>query len=326
MMNLRILYHGHCFDGVASAATFTRFYQTKINPDVNISYTGLVHRPNNLLFDSEMFETGESAIVDFKYAASDKLTWWFDHHQSAFLSAEDEAHFEHSPHGKASGKKFWDASRKSCCEFIYDTLHADFDFTDDTLASLIHWAHVIDGAFYTSPAQAVELREPALQLMQVIESTVGDEFNEHIIRELTHTDLIAVAESNDVQARFRPIYDAHLATLELVRRNATLTHNVIHFDLVDDDIEGFNKFIPYHLHPEATYSVAVTRGSARTKISVGSNPWSPIPRTHNIAQICERFGGGGHPVVGAVSFKPDEVARAREVANQIVAELSAVTL
>ncbi|HEX3282597.1 MAG TPA: hypothetical protein VHR36_15285, partial [Pyrinomonadaceae bacterium] len=74
--------------------------------------------------------------------------------------------------------------------------------------------------------------------------------------------------------------------------------------------------------PATTYSVALTRGSQRTKISVGSNPWSARPRSHNIAKICERYGGGGHAVVGAISFKPEEVERGREVVKEIVAELS----
>ena len=87
-MNLRVLYHGHCFDGVASAATFTRFYKERINPEAEVRYTGLLHRPGNL-FDMAMFDSDENAIVDFKYAASEKLTWWFDHHESAFLTPED---------------------------------------------------------------------------------------------------------------------------------------------------------------------------------------------------------------------------------------------
>lgn len=322
IMKLRVLYHGHCFDGVASAATFTRFYKSRINHDAQISYTGLVHRPNNELFEAEMFDADESAIVDFKYAASAKLTWWFDHHQSAFLTKEDEQHFFDSPDGKATGKKFWDATRKSCCEFIYDTLRATNGFTDESLQTLIQWAHIIDGAFYTSPAQAVELKEPALQLMQVIESTAGDDFNEHLIRELSLKSLEQVATSAEVEQRFRPIYAAHLKTLEAIRRQAKLENSVVFFDLIEDDIEGFNKFIPYHLFPDATYTVALTRGRARTKISVGSNPWAKKARTHNIALICERYGGGGHPVVGAISFKPDETTRARQVADEVVEELS----
>jgi len=47
-----------------------------------------------------------------------------------------------------------------------------------------------------------------------------------------------------------------------------------------------------------------------------------VPRTHNIAKICERYGGGGHAVVGAISFKPEEVEEARRAVKDIVAELS----
>ncbi|HSL53520.1 MAG TPA: hypothetical protein VK868_03955, partial [Pyrinomonadaceae bacterium] len=142
------------------------------------------------------------------------------------------------------------------------------------------------------------------------------------IRELTTQSLEEVATSAEVQRRFQPILQQHLETLEVIRKKAMSAHGVVHFDLVDEGYEGFNKFIPYYLHPEATYSVALTRGSQRTKISVGSNPWAPVPRTHNIAKICERYGGGGHAVVGAVSFKPEEVEEARQAVREIVAELS----
>jgi hypothetical protein len=126
-VKLRLLYHGHCFDGVASAATFTRFYKERIHPEAEVNYTGLLHRPGNL-FDHAMFDADENAIVDFKYAASEKLTWWFDHHQSAFLTPEDEAHFR----ADKSGKKFLDATRKSCTEFIADVAHERFGFNRRT--------------------------------------------------------------------------------------------------------------------------------------------------------------------------------------------------
>ncbi|HWS99196.1 MAG TPA: hypothetical protein VN256_02915 [Pyrinomonadaceae bacterium] len=316
-MKLRILYHGHCFDGVASAAVFTRFYKARVNPAAEVEYTSLLHRPGQL-FDEEMFDGDENAIVDFKYSRSERLTWWFDHHQSAFLTPEDEAHFR----ADRSGKKFLDAGRKSCTEFIEDVARNRFDFADGQLEPLVHWAHVIDGALYDSAAQCVELAAPALQLMQVIESDPDDAFVERVIRGLVERPLDEVALSGEVQERFRPILARHRETLEVVRRKATYARGVVRFDLVDDRIEGFNKFIPYYLHPETTYSVALTRGPQRTKISVGSNPWAPRPRRHNIATICERYGGGGHAVVGAVSFKPDEVEEARAAVSEIVEELS----
>ncbi|MBV9209365.1 MAG: phosphoesterase, partial [Acidobacteria bacterium] len=157
-MKLRLLYHGHCFDGVASAAVFTRFYLKQIRPSAEVAYTGLLHRPGSL-FDEEMFDGDENAIVDFKYSTSDRLTWWFDHHQSAFLTPEDEAHFKRDQ----SGRKFLDATRKSCTELIADVASSRFGFQDDSLAPLVEWAHVIDGALYEAPAQCVELAAPALQ-------------------------------------------------------------------------------------------------------------------------------------------------------------------
>ena len=316
-MKLRLLYHGHCFDGVASAATFTRFYKQCVHPEAEVSYAGLLHRPGNH-FDIGWLDGDENAIVDFKYSSSEKLTWWFDHHESAFLSPADEAHFKKDK----SGKKFLDFNRKSCTEFIADIAHNKFGFDDRPLKDLVHWAHIIDGALYESAAQCVELKEPALQLMQVIEADPDDNFIEQVIRELTEKPLDEVATSAEVQRRFQPILKQHLETLEAVRRKAIYANGVVQFDLVEEGFEGFNKFIPYYLYPDTIYTVALTRGAQRTKISVGSSPWSPRPRTHNIAKICERYGGGGHAVVGAISLKPDEVEKGRAIVKEIVEELS----
>ena len=317
-MKLRLLYHGHCFDGMASAAVFTRFYLSRIEAHADVQYAALLHRPGDL-FDEEMFDGDQNGIVDFKYSPSERLTWWFDHHQSAFLTPADEAHFR----ADRTGRKFWDADSKSCTEFIARVASEQFGFHDETLEPLIHWAHTIDGALYVSAAQPVELREPALQLMQVVEGVGEAGFVEWVIGELTRHPLDEVATGEEVQRRFRPIHERHLQTLEAIRRKATYADGVVRFDLADEMIEGFNKFIPYYIFPETTYSVAVTRGAKRTKISVGSNPFSPRPRRHNIATICERYGGGGHAVVGAVSFSPDEVERARTAAREIIAEGSA---
>ena len=106
-----------------------------------------------------------------------------------------------------------------------------------------------------------------------------------------------------------------------IRRKAQYSEGTIFFDVSEYDLEGYNKFIPYYLFPQATYCVGVSLSSFRTKISVGSNPWSPYPRTHNLAALCERHGGGGHPVVGAISFSPQEIQKARSIAREIVGEL-----
>ena len=65
-------------------------------------------------FEDGMFDGDENAMVDFKYSSSPQLTWWFDHHQSAFLTPEDAEHFRQDH----SGKKFYDPTFKSCTKFL----------------------------------------------------------------------------------------------------------------------------------------------------------------------------------------------------------------
>jgi hypothetical protein len=315
-MKLRILYHGNCFDGVSSAAIFAKFYQAKIDSDAEIVYTPTMHRAGNA-FDREQFDGDENAIVDFKYCPDERLTWWFDHHESAFLSEADEQHFL----ADTSGKKFLDAESSSCAEFIARIAREKFGFDDPSLNELIEWAHIIDGAFYESPAQCVELRSPALKLMQIIEVEKDPAFVEKIIRCLTERSLDEIVESDEIQAKLKPMLEQHWKTVELIKERAKYEGGVVSFDLTDTGVDGYNKFIPYYFYPETTYNVALTRSTFRTKISVGSNPWALRPRRHNIAEICERYGGGGHAVVGAVSLKPEDLELGKKYMREIIEEL-----
>lgn len=315
-MKLRILYHGNCFDGVASAAVFSKFYQSQINADTEFFYTPTMHKAGNA-FDREQFDGDENAIVDFKYCPDERLDWWFDHHQSAFLTPEDETHFR----ADTSGKKFLDTTSKSCAEFIARIAKEQFGFQDESLAELIHWAHIIDGALYESPAQCVELQSSALKLMQIIEGEKDAAFVEKIISSLTVKSLDEILESSEVHAKLEPILENHWKTVKIIKDKSDYSRGVVSFDLIGTNIDGYNKFIPYYFHPETTYTVSLSQSAFRTKISVGSNPWSPRPRLHNIAEICERYGGGGHAVVGAVSLKPDEVEKGERLMREIIEEL-----
>ena len=315
-MKLRILYHGNCFDGVSSAAVFSKFYLSKINADAQISYTPTMHRAGNA-FDREQFDGDENAIVDFKYCADERLDWWFDHHQSAFLSKDDEKHFL----ADDSGKKFLDTSSKSCAEFIARIAEENFGFADDSLKELINWAHIIDGALYDSAAQCVELRSSALKLMQIIEGEKDANFNAKIINWLMEKSLDEVLELDEIQAKLKPILDAHWKMVEFIKEKSEYEKGVVTFDLTEKKVDGYNKFIPYYFYPQTTYNVSLTHSEHRTKISVGSNPWSPRPRVHNIAEICEKYGGGGHAVVGAVSLAPGELEKGRKYMQEIVEQL-----
>jgi hypothetical protein len=287
------------------------------------SYFGLVHRAG-ALFDEGAFIGGENAIVDFKYSSSPKLTWWFDHHQSAFLTPADQADFEC---GQADGsqkmRKFYDPDYVSCTSLIADVGRNNFGFDTSPLSELIKWADIVDGARYESAKAAVEMAAPAMKLTMVIESAPDHALVPRLIPLLTEMSLQSVLDQPFVQELLGPLMERHWAVLDLIRQRATVDRGVITFDITDQPTEGYNKFIPYYLHPEGTYNVGLSKSSFRTKVSVGTNPWTPLPaeKLVNLAAICERYGGGGHARVGAISFPPDREDEARKAAGEIVAEL-----
>ena len=315
-MLVRVLYHDHCFDGAASAAFFSRFIAGAIHPGSEFRYTGMAHKASQI-FEPELFDGDENAIVDFKYSSDPRLTWWFDHHQSAFLSHEDAEHFRRD----TSGRKLYDPRYKSCTAFIADVACQRFGFTAPDLSELVEWSLIIDGAQYPDARTAVELGAPAMKLTLVIEAAKGSDIVQKIIRRMQNTRLEEIVADPEVQALYRPLYQRHLDSIDIIRNQAQQDDGVVYFDLSGHDVEGYNKFIPYYLFPGSVYTVSVSPSSTRTKISVGSNPWASAEPKHNLATICERYGGGGHARVGAISLEPGAVDKARAVAAEIVEEL-----
>lgn len=315
-MLIRVLYHDHCFDGAASAAFFSRFIAGAIHPNAEFRYTGMAHKASQM-FDASLFDGDENAIVDFKYSSDPRLTWWFDHHQSAFLNAGDAAHWRRD----TSGRKLYDPSYKSCTWFIADVARDKFGFHAADLDDLVHWSKIIDGAQYPDAKTAVELGAPAMKLTLVIEAAKGSDIVHRIIGWMQRRPLAEIIAEPEIQALYKPLYERHLRSMDIIGKTARLEDGVVFFDVAGYDLEGYNKFIPYNLFPQSTYTVSVSQSSFRTKISVGSNPWTPVEPKHNLATICERYGGGGHARVGAISLAPGELDRAREVAAEIVAEL-----
>jgi hypothetical protein len=316
-MRVRILYHDHCFDGAASAAFFSRFIQEKFYPDAEFVFTGLAHKAAHL-FDDGIFDGDINAIVDFKYSPDPQLTWWFDHHQSAFLTQEDAENF----HRDTSGQKMYDPTFRSCTMFIATVTKERFGFTASDLEDLVHWADIIDGAQYKDAEEAVELRAPVMKLTLVIEGSKGSELVQRIIRLMRTTKLDCIIDDPEVRKAFAPLHERHIRSIDIIRQQAAHDRGVVYFDLIGYDLEGYNKFIPYYLFPESVYTVSVSMSSFRTKVSVGSNPWVEEPPRHNLATICERYGGGGHPRVGAISFPIGAVEDARRVAQEIAEELN----
>jgi hypothetical protein len=314
--NVRLCFHDRCFDGAASAAVFSRFYRERINPNSEFHFTGMTHRAEKP-FENHVFDGDENVIVDFKYSSSPLVTWWFDHHQSAFLSPADAAHFQ----ADRSGHKFYNPDYKSCTKLLADTTSSKFGFNVEPLAELVHWGDIIDGAQFPTPQSAVELAQPATQLALVIEAAPESGLSARLIPELAQRSLAEIVTLPMVASHLGPLLDRHRKSVDILRRRAEAQDSVVYFDVSDVDLEGHNKFIPYLLFPQCHYSVGVSASATRAKVSLGSNPWNPDSVDKNLASLAEQFGGGGHPRVAAISFAPGDIQRARQVAREIVAGL-----
>ncbi len=316
MPRVKILFHDNCFDGAASASLFSRFYASRIDPEASFAFSGKAHGAGDV-YGQDSFDGDVNAVVDFRYSSNPRLEWWFDHHVSGFPTPADEAHFRKEPRPH----QFYDPKARSCAKFLAETCARTFGWDYSPYAELVRWADLIDGAQFESPRAAVELAEPALQLMTWVENNHEDDLKLRFIDELTRRPLAEIAEEPYIVSALTPILERHKGSVGVIRARARYESGVVDFDVSGDGVDIYNKFIPYYLFPDCHYVVGVSLSKTRAKVSVGSNPWRPERRTANIAQICERYGGGGHPVVGAVSLRTDELERAKEVAGEIAVEL-----
>ncbi len=315
-MKVHVFFHDKCFDGASSAAIFSRFYRERINPNTDFQFTGMTHKASKP-FEDDVFDGDENAIVDFKYSSSPRLTWWFDHHQSAFLTPADARHFQEDQ----SGRKFYDPTYKSCTKFLATIASEKFGFDARPLAELIHWGDIIDGAQFPSAEAAVGLAEPAMQLALVIEAAPEADLVPKLIPYIATMPLAEIIQLPIVANHLKPLLERHKKSIGIMRERTQAKDGVIYFDVSDLDLEGYNKFVPYYLNPDSLYSVGVSSSPVRAKISIGTNPWKPFDPEVNLASIAERHGGGGHARVAAISLDPSDLPRARQIAQDIAASL-----
>ena len=217
-MQLKVLYHGNCFDGCASAALFARYFVEREGGRLDaVRFVPLHHGPGDV-FPRDAFDADVNACVDFRFSPSPALHWWFDHHASAFAAPADRAAFDRD----ASGRKFWDPTAPSCTGFIARTLAERFSWSAPDLAELVQWADVIDAARFESAAVAVRLEHPALRIMTLLEATHDPEVQVRIIEAMQHRPLAEIAAEPWVAGPLGPILERHRGNVEAVRRAKAL--------------------------------------------------------------------------------------------------------
>lgn len=317
--------HGHCFDGMTSAALFTHLLRaTEPGRAQSFRYKSCGYGPGMQQIPEAWLDGEVSAILDFRYTKSPKLTWYFDHHVTGFSSAEErDAALGAATRGGAgeAPQVHYDPTSGSCAKLIAEVASARFGVDMSAHAELIGWANVIDTAGFASAEAATRRDEPALQLAAVIEHHGDGPFLNTYVPQLLERGVEGLARDEGIQAMWKPIAASRDTFTRRVEKAARVKGPVVWVDLTDAPIDISAKFITYALYPTATYSVQLARNKQHYKLSVGYNPWSGSARRHDIASICRRYDGGGHPSVGACAFPLDALERARATALTIVDEL-----
>ena len=308
--------HGHCFDGLASAAMFTHFRSNMDPRPVRFRYRSCGYGPNMGDIPNRWLTGDENAIVDFRFVENDNLTWYFDHHITAFASEQQQRQALH-----AGKRYFYQPSYGSCTKLIVDVVEERYGISFDAFAQLVAWAEKIDSAGFASAEEAIDRSPAVMQLACVVEQHGDAALLTRLVPQLLQQPLAEVALSDHIQQLFAPIAEAQHDTIERIGRRIEQHGQVVFVDLHDSPLKASGKFVAYALAPQCVYSVALIRMRQHYKLTIGYNPWCNQPRQHDIAKLCQRYGGGGHPMVGAISLKLNKLTRARELAKSLVVAL-----
>ncbi|MDB4957829.1 MAG: phosphoesterase [Myxococcales bacterium] len=314
---LKIFFHDACFDGTTSAALFAAFYRDVIDPSTEIRAVGMIHKDGNP-FDGVALDADDHACVDFRFCADPKMRWWFDHHPTAFQPPSLRGEFEriHSP------TWFFDPRAPSCAGLIQRALAAGWDWQPPPhLVEAVAWADKIDAAQFKSAEDSVALVTPAQRLAAWLAHGRSPLDTSNYVEWLSRASLAEVAQRAEVAPQLAAVEADRARELDDVKKLGVWHGDVVVFDRFDDVGARSPGFLGYLLFPRCLYAISATRTPASIKITVGVNPWSPAPRRHNIGELCARHGGGGHAVVGGITLRADELARARDTLKLLVKEL-----
>lgn len=316
-MRLLCATHGHCFDGLASAVVFSRWRKRESD---EITYRACGYGPKQGRPEAPT-DCDAIAVLDYRYARLDRLHYYFDHHRTAFSEPGSEDHFA-MQRAKNPRNFVYDGSMSSCTRLLAEHLTDEPGFETSGLESLIHWADIVDAARFPSAEAATDTQSPVLRLVSVVEQFGDDAFLSMAVPLIERDGLDAFTSHSWVKARYEAIAPHHQHYRTLVRARGQLRGEIAHLDLTADSIKAVTKFTIYAEFSSALYSVILAKLSSAIRISIGYNPWSGKPRRHDLGALCARYGGGGHPIVGGISFSLSDLERARQITDEILTELS----
>ncbi|MBM4262766.1 MAG: exopolyphosphatase [Deltaproteobacteria bacterium] len=144
----------------------------------------------------------------------------------------------------------------------------------------------------------------------------------NVIDLLRDQPLEKIMKEPEVARRCRKVLDFQEKLRKILLERTTMKKNVIYVDLRGiKDIPDGNRFLLFTLFPDGNISVKVNYDTQRentTAISVGYNIFNKTA-TINVGELLNRYGGGGHKVVGSCRVPND---KAEQAIKEIVAAVT----
>src|SRR5438105_1511430 len=98
----------------------------------------------------------------------------------------------------------------------------------------------------------------AMKMKVVIEAGKGSGWVQKSIGWMQRRPLSEIVAEPEIQSLYEPLYARRIESIALIRGCARQDGGVVFFDLAGYDVEGYYKFIPYHLFPSSIYTVSVS--------------------------------------------------------------------
>ena len=314
------IYFHNDFDGRASAAIVLRFLRdrgddvehfTPVDFDLQEQWL-----KDDFFLKHKLFrgKRNPAIIVDFLFHSGAAM--WFDHHPTSIKRDDWRKQVKKNKYFNL------DASYPSCCHWVYVALQKNFGWKAPAhFKNLVRWLDVVDGARYRSARQAIEMKEPALQLEGFIEKSYDDKkLTLLTIQELAEYPLEKLARNPRVKKIVASYRRDVRESLLFYKKNLQLFGNVALIDLTQTKTKRL-LYAPFYLYPNLRYAIRFTKkGTTWFHPSVGENPWRPRHKIH-IGNLVRRYGGGGHEGVGGMEF--DSQKKAERAIHEIIAILNA---
>jgi hypothetical protein len=305
---ITIHYHRD-FDGMVSAAALAHVLREMKGERVewrSVNYDQRRDWPN--------FQRGHRfAIVDFHFHP--KAEYWFDHHPTTFLTAEDEALYE------PSEKWLLDTTSPSCPPIILGHAEKHWGYEiSERFREMIHWSNVIDAAQFESVDEALFGDDPALRISRCLAVAPTPDWQDKLVRDMIDLRLEEVAMRPDVEKAWqRAARNRDKALDHFPGTVLTVEDGVMLYDASSNKIRR-ERFAPFFHDPSIHFACGVIPTRGGFHVTCGVNPWnSPPVDTVHIGEIMQSYGGGGHKPVGGVN--PGDKRRAHEIAEEVAKKI-----